>query len=202
MPRKPTRLPMTKSSTDRRQSKSMEQRILETLVLGGGCFWCTEAVFSMLKGVVAVTPGYAGGATVDPTYEEVSSGATGHAEVIRIEYDLSLVSVRDLLAVFFATHDPTTPDRQGSDVGTQYRSVIFYTTEAQKAAAEAYIAALNASSADGATIVTDVAPLAEFYEAEAYHKDYFKTHPEQAYCQIVINPKLEKAKKEFAALIR
>lgn len=180
----------------------MEQRTLETLVFGGGCFWCTEAVFVILKGVTSVTPGYAGGTTESPTYEQVCSGITGHAEVIRIEYDPSVIAVRDLLAVFFAMHDPTTPDRQGNDIGTQYRSVIFYTTEEQKTEAEAYIAELNAASADGATIVTDVAPLTMFYEAEAYHKDYFKMHPEQAYCQIVVNPKLEKAKKEFAALVR
>lgn len=177
------------------------ENALETAILGGGCFWCTEAVFKMLHGVKSVNPGYAGGTTENPTYSQVSTGETGHAEVISIEYDPSLIRYTDLLTVFFASHDPTTPNRQGADVGTQYRSIILYTTEKQKADAEKFIADLNASSTLGDPIVTELAPLQKFYIAENYHKDYFENHPDAAYCEIVINPKLEKVQKQFAELL-
>lgn len=171
------------------------------VVLGGGCFWCVEAVFKMLKGVSKVEPGYAGGTTENPTYEEVSSGRTGHAEVISIEYDPAQVSYRDLLTVFFGSHDPTTLNRQGADVGTQYRSIILTTNGEQKEEAEAFIKELNDSSKEGEPIVTEVAPLTKFYPAEDYHRDYYANNPNQGYCQLVINPKLEKVKAKFAELL-
>ena len=173
----------------------------EIIVFGGGCFWCTEAVFKMLKGVSSVLPGYSGGAVANPTYEQVCSGETGHAECAKIEYDSSIVRFRDLLTVFFGSHDPTTLNRQGADIGTQYRSVIFYTTPVQKSETEKFIAEINASSKNGKPIVTEVLPLTKFYEAENYHHDYFTNHPENPYCEIVINPKLDKVKKDFAALL-
>ncbi len=171
----------------------------ETAIFGGGCFWCTEAVFESLRGVKKVRPGYAGGSRPNPSYEDVCTGETGHAEVIKIEFDPSVISYDDLLTVFFAAHDPTTLNRQGNDVGTQYRSIILTTTEAQRDAAEAFIAKLNE---DGQKVVTEVKPLETYYEAEAYHHHYFKQHPEKAYCQLVINPKLEKVRKRFAELMQ
>lgn len=174
----------------------------ETAVFGGGCFWCTEAIFRMLKGVRSVVPGYAGGAVKSPAYKQVSSGETGHAEVIKIEYDPAVISYETLLTVFFATHDPTTLNRQGSDIGEQYRSTILYTNDAQRKAAEKFINDLSASSEKGAPIVTEVKPLDTFYEAEKYHRDYYKKNQDQPYCQIVINPKLDKIKKEFAELLK
>ncbi len=184
-------------------------------VFGGGCFWCTEAIFAMLKGVVSVTPGYAGGpstssGTKKPTYEEVCSGRTGQAEVVKIEYEPDKISFRDLLTVFFATHDPTTLNRQGGDVGTQYRSIILYTDEEQKREAEKFIEELmgstsspqNDSKEEEAAIVTEVKPLDKFYEAEDYHKDYYKKNPGNSYCQVVINPKLEKVQEKFAKLLK
>lgn len=175
---------------------------LEAAVFGGGCFWCTEAVFKMLKGVSSVLPGYAGGAKENPTYEEVSSGKTGHAEVVQVEYDPKLVKYETLLTIFFASHDPTTMNRQGADVGTQYRSVIFYTTEDQKKEAEDFIKELNASSKMGAPIVTAVEPLDKFWVAENYHRDYFAKNPGNPYCEVVINPKLEHIKERFAELLK
>ena len=156
----------------------------------------------MLKGVSSVSSGYAGGQVINPTYEQVSSGATGHTEVIKIEYDPALVRYEDLLTVFFAAHDPTTPNRQGNDVGTQYRSVIFYTDKAQKLVAENFIKELNQSSALGKKIVTEVTPLDKFYPAEDYHQNYFATHPGNPYCEVVINPKLEKVQLKFADLLK
>lgn len=173
---------------------------IQTIVFGGGCFWCTEAVFKMLRGVKSVTPGYSGGEG-KASYEKVSSGQTGHAEVVRIEYDPEVVKFRDLLTVFFASHDPTSVNRQGADVGTEYRSVIFTTTDSQKEETLAFIKELNDSNEKGAPIVTDVEPLKEFFEAEDYHKDYYAKNKEAMYCQIVINPKLEKVQKEFADLL-
>lgn len=173
----------------------------EIVVFGGGCFWCTEAVFKMLKGVTSVLPGYSGGTVENPTYEQVCSGNTGHAEGVQIEYDPSLVSFRSLLTVFFGSHDPTTRNRQGADVGTQYRSVIFYTTPVQKEEIEKYIAEINASNSLGKPIVTEIEPLKKFWVAENYHQDYFASNPGNPYCEIVINPKLEKVSKEFASLI-
>lgn len=174
----------------------------EVAVFGGGCFWCTEAVFRMLKGISSVLPGYAGGTKPNPTYEEVCGGGTGHAEVVRVEYDPAFVEYRTLLTIFFGSHDPTTKNRQGADVGSQYRSVIFYTTPEQQKEAGDFISALNASSKAGAPIVTEVQPLDKFWEAEEYHKDYFAKNPGNPYCEVVINPKLEKVKKEFAELLK
>lgn len=172
----------------------------EVAVFGGGCFWCTEAIFKSLKGVSSVLPGYAGGESKNPTYEQVSTGKTGHAEVIKIEYDSSIVSYQDLLTVFFATHDPTTLNRQGADVGTQYRSVIFYTTEEQKEQAEKFILEINNSNKEGSPVVTEIKSLEKFYEAENYHKDYFANNKGNPYCELVINPKLERVKQKFSEL--
>jgi peptide-methionine (S)-S-oxide reductase len=174
----------------------------EVAVFGGGCFWCTEAVFKMLKGVKSVEPGYSGGTVVNPTYEQVCNGNTGHAECTKIEFNSGEVSYRDLLTVFFGSHDPTSVNRQGNDVGTQYRSVIFYTTPKQKEEAEKFIAELNVSNVDGKKIATDVEPLTEFYIAENYHRDYYARNPDAGYCEIIINPKLEKVKKQFANLLK
>lgn len=174
----------------------------ETIVFGGGCFWCTEAVFKMIKGVLSVEPGYSGGKKENPTYMEVCTEDTGHAEVIKIEYDPSEVSLENLLTVFFASHDPTTLNRQGNDVGTQYRSIIFYTTPEQKKESEDFIKEINKSNKDGKPVVTEVRPLDKFYKAEEYHKDYFERNPMNSYCQIVINPKLEKVQKKYADLLK
>ncbi len=173
----------------------------EIAVFGGGCFWCTEAVFKMLRGVISVEPGYAGGTTENPTYEQVVTGNTGHAEVTRVEYDPLQIRFRDLMTVFFASHDPTSLNKQGADVGTQYRSAIFYTTTEQKDEAEKMITELNESNTDGKEIVTELSPLEKFWPAENYHHDYFANHKDQTYCQLVINPKLEKVQKEFADLL-
>lgn len=175
---------------------------METAVFGGGCFWCTEAVFKMLRGVRVVKSGYTGGNTPDPTYAQVSTGTTGHVEVIHIEYDPRKITYEDLLAVFFGSHDPTEVNRQGHDVGTQYRSVIFYTTDMQKESAEHFIKELNASSHDGKPIATSVEPLGMFYESENYHHDYYENNKEALYCTLIINPKLEKVQQRFAALLK
>jgi peptide-methionine (S)-S-oxide reductase len=156
----------------------------------------------MLRGVYLVEPGYAGGTVSNPTYEQVCSGTTGHAEVIRIEYNPDEVAYRDLLTVFFASHDPTSLNRQGNDVGTQYRSVLLYTTPHQKEEAEGFIRELNQSSGEGKPIVTQIEPLTEFYPAENYHKGYYERNKMAGYCQVVINPKLEKVQKEFAELLK
>lgn len=173
-----------------------------TAVFGGGCFWCTEAVFQMLKGVSKVESGYAGGQMDHPSYEQVSSGDTGHAEVIRVTYDPSVISYEDLLTVFFGSHDPTTPNRQGADVGEQYRSIILYQTGEEKDAAETMIREVNESLKDGTRVVTQVVPLGEFFGAEDYHQNYFKTNASAPYCQIVIEPKIEKVRKRFAELVK
>jgi peptide-methionine (S)-S-oxide reductase len=173
-----------------------------TAVFGGGCFWCTEAVFKMLKGVVSVMPGYAGGTVPNPSYEQVCAGDTGHAEVIKIEFDPALIPYEDLLTVFFATHDPTTLNRQGNDIGTQYRSSVFYADEGQKRAAETFIAELERESPGGGTVVTEVVPLEAFYPAEEYHRDYYAKNPDAGYCRAIINPKLQKVKKKFAAMLK
>jgi peptide-methionine (S)-S-oxide reductase len=174
---------------------------METAVFGGGCFWCTEAVFKMLKGVVSVVPGYAGGKTSNPTYDQVCGGLTGHAEVTKVEYDPGQITFRTLMTVFFATHDPTTLNRQGNDYGTQYRSTILYTTSKQKEEAEAFIREVDESTKKGNKVVTTVEPLTQFYEAESYNQDYFARNPDQAYCNIIISPKVEKVQKEFAELL-
>ncbi len=175
---------------------------IEKAVFGGGCFWCTEAIFKMLRGVTSVLPGYAGGTIIYPTYEQVLGGKTGHAEVVQITYSPGQIQYRDLLTVFFASHDPSTLNRQGNDIGTQYRSVIFYTTDMQKKEAETFLNELNRSSREGKPIVTELQPLEKFYEAENYHQDYFASHPENPYCELVINPKLEKVQKQFAELLK
>jgi peptide-methionine (S)-S-oxide reductase len=174
----------------------------EMAVFGGGCFWCTEAVIQDLRGVIAVMPGYAGGETKNPTYEQVCGGSTGHAEAIRIEYDPTQITYKDLLTVFFATHDPTTLNRQGNDVGTQYRSIILTSNDQQRQEAEDYIKELSAAESKGGDIVTEVRPLDIFYEAEDYHRNYYKNNPVQPYCMAVINPKVRKAKEKFAQLLK
>ncbi len=171
-------------------------------VFGGGCFWCTEAIFASLKGVKAVMPGYTGGTTENPTYDQVSGGRTGHVESIEIRFDPAVVSFNDLLTVFFNTHDPTTLNRQGNDVGTQYQSAIFYATPEQKAEAEAFVKELNDTHAYDKAVVTDIKPLGVFYPAETYHRDYYKNHTTDPYCQIIIQPKIEKLQRKFAELVK
>lgn len=175
---------------------------MQTAVFAGGCFWCTEAVFQKLRGVTSVVPGYVGGHVNDPTYEQVFGGATGHAEAIKFEYDPNQISFQDLLSVFFATHDPTTLNRQGADVGSQYRSIIFYSTEIEKQEAQKFIEQLTADNVFTDPIVTTLEPLTKFYEAEDYHKNYYERNGEQGYCQVVISPKLKKLKERFASLIQ
>jgi len=179
----------------------------ETAVFAGGCFWCTETLFARLKGVISAVPGYTGGTLPNPTYEQVCGGATGHAEAAKIVFDPAIISYEDLLTIFFFTHDPSTLNRQGNDIGTQYRSAIFYSTPEQKAAAETFVKNLSAKDATGKSaydkpIVTEVVPLDIFYEAEDYHKNYYETHKDAPYCQIVIGPKVEKLEKKYAALLK
>jgi peptide-methionine (S)-S-oxide reductase len=169
----------------------------ELATLGGGCFWCLEAVFKDLKGVESVVSGYAGGELPNPTYEQVCGGRTGHAEVVQIAFDPQVVTYRDLLDVFFTIHDPTTPDRQGADVGPQYRSIILHHGPEQKEAAERAIAELGDSGLWDAPIVTELVPLEEFYPGEEYHQDYFARNPRQRYCQIIIAPKVAKFRKQY-----
>ena len=173
----------------------------EIAVFGGGCFWCTEAVFKMLRGVASVEPGYAGGHVQNPTYEQICGGATGHVEVAHVEYIPSEISFKSLMTVFFGSHDATQVNRQGNDVGEQYRSVIFYTTDGQKKEAEAFIADLNSSAKDGKPIVTDVEPLSNYFTAEDYHKNYYANNTNQGYCQVIIAPKLQKVQEKFAELL-
>jgi len=173
------------------------QTKMETAVLGGGCFWCQEALFSHIKGVISVVSGYAGGSLENPTYEQVSSGKTGHAEVVKINYNPDIISFKELLYIFFYVHDPTTKDRQGSDIGTQYRSIILFINEKQKETAEQVIKELEAKKAFKEPIVTEVIPFDKFYMAEEYHQKYFEKNPEKGYCQVVIAPKIKKLEKEF-----
>ncbi len=174
----------------------------QTIVFGGGCFWCVEAVFQMLRGVTGVTSGYTGGTVPNPTYDQVSMGRTGHAEAIKIDYDPSVVKVSDLLAVFFSSHDPTTLNRQGHDVGTQYRSAIFYSTPEQKSEAEQYMKQLATDKTFANPIVTELNPLADFYPAESYHQNYYRSNPDQPYCQAMIDPKIAKLRKQYAHLLQ
>ena len=174
----------------------------EVTTLGGGCFWCLEAVFDGLQGVESVESGYTGGRIANPTYEQVCGGNTGHAEVVRVTFDPQAISFRDILVVFFAIHDPTTLNRQGSDAGTQYRSAIFCHTPEQQAAAEQAIAALNAGEAFDDPIVTEVAPAQTFYVAEDYHQEYFANNSHQPYCQYVVAPKVAKFRKKFASKVK
>src|SRR5262245_60811887 len=169
----------------------------ELATLGGGCFWCLEPIFEELRGVGSVLPGYAGGRVANPTYHQVCGGDTGHAEVVQVEFDPSVVSYADLLRVFLTVHDPTTPNRQGHDVGTQYRSVILYHSPEQKETAEQVIAELERDGVWPRPIVTEVAPLTTFYPAEAYHVDYYANNPNQSYCRIVIDPKVAKFRQKF-----
>jgi peptide-methionine (S)-S-oxide reductase len=182
-------MPMTE-----RKSKNKTNQVA---TLAGGCFWCTEAVFTVIKGVEKVELGYAGGSVPNPTYEQVSTGTTGHAEAAQITFDPNVISYREILEIFFATHDPTTLNRQGPDVGTQYRSAIFYHNEAQKNTAESVIGELEKAGIRNKPIVTQVAPVKTFYTAKTYHKDYYKKHPNQPYCQQVISPKIIKLQKRF-----
>jgi len=174
----------------------------EVATLGGGCFWCLEAVFDELKGVEKVESGYSGGTVPHPSYRQVCTGTTGHAEVVQITFDPSEISYREILEVFFAIHDPTTLNRQGADVGPQYRSVIFYHSPQQKAIAEGVIAELEAEHLWSDPIVTEVEPFKAFYKAEDYHQQYFKNNSQQPYCQVVISPKLAKFRKEFAKKLK
>jgi len=170
---------------------------LQQVTFGAGCFWCTEAVFQNLKGVNKVVSGYMGGHTKNPTYNDICTGNTGHAEVIRVEYDPGVISFGELLLVFFKTHDPTTLNRQGNDVGTQYRSVIFYDDQEQKKEAHGMIDKLTKELVFDRPIVTEVSPVTEFYEAEDYHQNYFNQNSDKSYCAFVIQPKLTKFTKEF-----
>src|SRR3989344_3767195 len=174
----------------------------ETAVFGGGCFWCTEATFSMFKGVLSVIPGYTGGIKVKPTYEEVSGGNTGHTEVIQVQFDPSIITYDDLLTVFFAVHDPTQRGGQGNDIGTQYKSAVFYASAAQKDAAEKLLAELTETKAYEKPVVTEVCPLGVFYPAEQDHREYYKRNTDAPYCQIVIAPKLKRLQDRFFALLR
>ncbi len=175
----------------------METSQKEVATLAGGCFWCLEAVFDDLRGVESVESGYAGGNVPNPTYRQVCSGTTGHAEVVRVTFDPQVVSFRELLEVFFTIHDPTTLNRQGADVGTQYRSAIFYHSPAQKETAEQTIAELNAEQIWDAPIVTEVVPVEEFYVAEDYHQEYFAQNAAQPYCRAVVAPKVAKFRQKF-----
>ena len=175
---------------------------LEQATLGGGCFWCLEAVYERVEGVTAVRSGYAGGATANPSYEQVCGGTTGHAEVAQVTFDPRVIPYREILEIFFAIHDPTTPNRQGADVGTQYRSVIFHHSGEQREAARQVIAELEAQGVWDAAIITEVAPLERFYPAEDYHQGYFRNNPYQSYCQVVVAPKVAKFRQKFAHRLR
>ena len=170
---------------------------LETITIGGGCYWCVEAVYEKLNGVQSVVSGFAGGKTANPSYEEVSSGRTGYAEVVQITYDKTITNLNEIFRVFFTVHDPTTLNRQGADVGTQYRSVIFFKDETQKVAAQNIIAALKKAKVYDSPIVTTLEPFTQFYKAEDYHQNYYQNNKNQPYCQMVIQPKIEKFEKVF-----
>ena len=172
----------------------------ESIVLGGGCFWCLDASYRLIDGVERVESGYAGGHVKNPTYDQVCTGSTGHAEVVKVTYDPKVITLKDIFEIFWALHDPTTPNRQGNDSGPQYRSIILYANEAQKKVAEASKAA--AAGVWNDPIITEIEPLETFYMAEQEHQDYFAHHPESAYCQVIINPKLAKLRKKFAARIK
>jgi peptide-methionine (S)-S-oxide reductase len=174
----------------------------EIATLGGGCFWCLEAVYNRMKGVVSVTSGYMGGKRENPTYQQVCSGATGHAEVVQVEFDPQEITYRDILEVFFGIHDPTTLNRQGNDIGTQYRSVIFYHSDEQRRVAGDIIRELEAEKAFDSPIVTAVEPAQPFYRAEDYHQEYFANNPNQPYCAFVVAPKVAKFRKKFAERVR
>lgn len=174
----------------------------ELATFGSGCFWCTEAIFNDIKGVAKVTSGYAGGAVENPTYAEISSGTSGHAEVVQIEFDPSIISYEQLVEVFFLTHNPTTLNRQGHDVGTQYRSIIFYHSPAQQQAAQAVKEKLASEKTFANPIVTEISAFTKFYPAEDYHQNYFANNPDQPYCQAVIDPKVAAARQKFKSLFK
>ena len=195
--------PFTHEAMDKLGEKNfMGTTALDTATFGAGCFWCVEAVFQNLKGVQSVVSGYAGGTVKNPTYDDVCTGATGHAEVCQIVYDPKQVTYPQLLEVFWKTHDPTTLNRQGNDAGTQYRSAIFYHNEEQKNLAEHYKRELDSSKAFDAPIVTEIAPFTNFYKAEDYHQNYFNEHGAQPYCLFVIRPKVDKFKKAFKEKVK
>jgi peptide-methionine (S)-S-oxide reductase len=175
---------------------------LEIATLGGGCFWCTEAVLALMQGVIDVKPGYSGGHVARPTYEQVCGKKTGHAEVVQVTFDPSVISYRDVLEIFFASHDPTTKDRQGNDVGPQYRSAIFVHSDAQRATAESVIREFEAEHAFEAPIVTEIKPFDTFWPAEPEHLDYYRRNPMQPYCAYVISPKVQKVRKKFAERLK
>lgn len=179
-----------------------DKKSIDIATFGGGCFWCIEAIFMEIEGVIRVIPGYTGGKSKNPSYHQVCGGETGHAEVIQVWYEPNIVSYDDLLQVFFTSHDPTTLNKQGADVGTQYRSVIYYHSAEQKFLAEKYKKELDEIDAFGKPIVTEISAATEFYPAEAYHKNYYNLNPEQNYCRIVIAPKLDKFRKVFRNLLR
>ena len=175
---------------------------LETITLGGGCFWCTEAVFVGVRGVTDVESGYSNGQAQNPSYEQVCTGRTGHNEVVKLEFDPAQISLREILEIFFVVHDPTTLNRQGNDVGTQYRSGIYYSDAAQKEVADEVIREMSQDKAFTVPIVTEVLPLTNYWPAEAYHQDYFANNPNQGYCAFVVGPKVEKFRKTFAARVK
>ena len=179
-----------------------DNKNLEVATLAAGCFWCTEAAYSIIKGVERIEPGYTGGTVLNPSYEQVSTGTTGHAEAAQIFYDPKIISYKEILEIFFTIHDPTSLNRQGADVGTQYRSAIFYHNPEQKATTEALIDELTKEAIWDKPIVTSVEPLKVFYNAETYHKDYYKKHPKEPYCQVVIAPKIAKLQHRFFDKIR
>jgi len=183
-------------------SKTDTVKNLEIATLAAGCFWCTEAAFDIIKGVERIEPGYTGGSILNPSYEQVSTGRTGHAEAAQIFFDPKVISYKEILEIFFTMHDPTSLNRQGADVGTQYRSAIFYQNEEQKKTAEALIDELNKEEIWNKPIVTAVEPLKVFYKAETYHKDYYKKHPKEPYCQVVIAPKIAKLQHRFVDKIK
>ncbi len=188
------------SHNHKNEKVEMNQAInnsLQTATFGSGCFWCSEAIYERVKGAISVVSGYSGGKIANPTYEEVCSGTTGHAEVIQIKFDSTVVSYDELLEVFWKTHDPTTLNRQGADIGTQYRSVIFYHNEEQKKKAESYKLELNKAEIWKDSIVTEISPYKNFYPAEKYHQNYYEQNPNQGYCSYVITPKIEKFEKIF-----
>ena len=179
-----------------------ENKNLEVATLAAGCFLCTEAAFNIIKGVDRIEPGYTGGTTINPTYEEVSTGTTGHAEAAQIYFDPKVITYKEILEVFFTMHDPTSLNRQGADIGTQYRSAIFYHNQQQKETAEKLIAELAQEGIWDKPIVTEIVPLKTFYSAETYHKDYYKKHPKEPYCQAVIAPKIAKLQQRFIDKIK
>jgi methionine-S-sulfoxide reductase len=189
-------------SVNAMSQNSPQSRDKEMITFGGGCFWCTEAVFEQLKGVEKVESGYSGGKTENPTYGDVCSGATGHAEVIEVTFDPKVISLKELLEIFFVTHDPTTLNRQGADVGTQYRSVIFYRDDAQKKVAEQVIKEIADAKIWDDKIVTELAAFRKFYKAEDYHQGYFRANPQQGYCRAVIAPKVAKFREKFSEKLK